>query len=109
MSSDEKKIHWTSHAKAKMRFYALSESRIKRIINYPDRIEEGIAFDTIALMKDISGTKKSQEIWTMIQKKNKKIIVISAWRYPGKTKPDNPLPRKILIEISEALLIKNNV
>ena len=42
-------IHWTMHAKDKMRYYKLSESRIKRILNYPKRIEEGIAKNTVAM------------------------------------------------------------
>lgn len=108
------KIYWTEHAKAKMRFYKLSEQRIKRVLNSPKRTEEGIAPNTAAMMqpaliKTISAGKHdstskhfwNQEIWVMVQKKNKtpKIKVISAWRYPGMTKPGDSLPEEILNEL----------
>lgn len=115
-------IHWTQHARFKMNYYRLSESRVKRVINVPQRIEEGIAEKTIAVMQSSVGAKNPYEIWVMIQEtaaraarnekekvleklglKPKKIKVISAWRYPGQTKPGQPLPPEILAEISEAL------
>jgi hypothetical protein len=54
-------------------------------------------------MKDNEKTW-SQEIWTMAQT-NKKgdTKIISAWRYPGKSKPRAPLPSEIQVEIDEAL------
>lgn len=107
---------WTNHAKGKMRQYGLSESRVRRIIKSPVRIEEGIAQDTIAFMqpssyKRVDGERTwNQELWVMAQRvpseKKKNVIemkIISAWRYPGKTKEGATLPWDILNEISEGL------
>lgn len=79
------RIFWTKHSKAKMRQYGLSEKRVLRVFRKPERKEIGIAPKTIAVMQ-ISGTKKHPtEIWMMYQIKNKKIRIISSWRYPGRT------------------------
>jgi len=83
----EEKIYWTKHSKAKMRQYRLSEKRVLRIFKKPDRKEEGVAPETVAVMQ-ITGTKKHPtEAWMMYQiiKKPKQIKIISAWRYPGRT------------------------
>ncbi len=106
------KYNWTNHSKHKMKYYNLSESRIRRVIKSPLRTEEGIAPDTVAVMQPSSykgsGTSKTwkQEIWVMYtikkNKNQKEWAVISAWRYPGKTKPREPLPQEILNEIQEA-------
>lgn len=87
------KIHWTNHVKAKMRFYKLSEQRVKRVLNSPKRTEEGIAPNTVALMQVAGSEKHPYEIWVMLQKINQKsdikrqmLKVISAWKYPGRTK-----------------------
>lgn len=104
-------LHWTLHAREKMRFYRLSEQRVKRIIHSPKRIEEGIAPKTIAMMQPVAVTrvrrsasagdsagrqeKWKHELWVMVQDERKRsrgrgeVIrkVISAWRYPGVTKP----------------------
>jgi len=90
-----------------MRFYGLSEARVKRVINSPKRIEEGIAPKTIAMMQSAGSKKHPYEIWVMIQKKrqgtgNKRqevTKVVSAWRYPGITKPGDLLPEEILREL----------
>ncbi len=106
--------YWTQHAKAKMAYYKLSENRVRRVIKSPLRIEEGVAPDTIAYMQPVSYKTRngqkiwSQELWVMIAQDNKKdakhkIRVISAWRYPGMTKPQAALPKAILDEISQAL------
>ena len=130
-------MHWTSHSRYKMRFYGLSESRVKRVISFPKRIEEGIAPDTVAMMQSAGTEKHPYEIWVMIQetqtnadgtlrhdsgqaqtnaekrisqrksiqetRKSAVTEVISAWRYPGKTKPGQPLPEEILKEIRRAI------
>lgn len=72
-----------------MKFYRLSPSRVMRIIRFPLRVEEGIAPNTVAMMQGVYGRKQPYEIWTMIQanKKGDIVRIISAWRYPGKTKP----------------------
>ncbi|MCS6789127.1 MAG: hypothetical protein NZ484_00980 [Patescibacteria group bacterium] len=99
-------FYWTIHSKNKMSFYKLSEQRIRRVLNSPYRIEEGVAPKTLAYMQPVSIKTKnkkkiwSSEIWVMIQefKKNKsKIIkIISAWRYPGMTKPKSDKTLEIL-------------
>lgn len=99
----QKPLHWTSHSKYKMRFYGLSESRLKRVISYPKRVEEGIAPDTIAMMQSAGSEKHPYEIWLMIQEEKKRRKIISAWRYPGKTKPGQPLPEEILKEMRSAI------
>lgn len=96
-------LHWTSHSRYKMRFYGLSESRVKRVISFPKRIEEGIAPDTVAMMQPAGTEKHPYEIWLMIQEEKTRRKVISAWRYPGKTKPGQPLPEEILKEIRRAI------
>ncbi|MEI6479717.1 MAG: hypothetical protein WCO21_02750 [bacterium] len=109
-----------------MQHYAISEQRIKRIIRFPTRIEEGVAEDTIAAMQP-AGAKGQQEIWVMYsiftpkkespaEKKdfveksianyflpNKKIRVITAWRYPGKSPSRDPIPEEILSELRSLL------
>ena len=97
-----KKIFWTNHAKDKMRFYKLSEQRILRILNSPSRIEEGIAPNTIAMMQFAGSVKHPHEIWMMIQETKVRRKIISAWKYPGKTKPGDPLPEEILRELKIA-------
>jgi hypothetical protein len=105
-----KQISWTHHAEAKMAFYKLSKQRVMRVIHSPKRVEEGIAPKTIAMMQPTSvrsnradvvlakaGTRAfknnssketwSQEIWVMVQDLGKQRKIISAWRYPGMTRP----------------------
>ena len=94
-----KGIFWTNHAKDKMRFYKLSEQRILRILNSPSRVEEGIAPNTIAMMQSAGSAKHPHEIWTMIQETKVRRKIISAWKYPGKTKLGDPLPEEILREL----------
>ena len=68
-----------------------------RILRSAERTEEGIAPDTSAAMrvkKSVGANNpREEEIWIMYQTKPaKKIIMISAWRYPGRTKPGAPIP-----------------
>src|SRR3989344_3545044 len=95
-------LFWTSHSRAKMRQYKLSESRVKRVLNHPERIEGGIADKTVALMQPAGTAKHPYEIWVMAQDTAKRRKVISAWRYPGKTRPGEPLPEVIMKEFREA-------
>lgn len=90
-----------------MIYYGISPGLIQRIIRYPQRIEEGIALNTIAAMRPAT-SKKYHEIWVMYQLvtgrvKEKQIKVITAWRYPGKTTAKNPIPQSILDEIKNIL------
>lgn len=100
------RIIWTSHSVMKMRFYGLSEYRVKRIINSPKRKEKGIAENTVAMMQSAGTLKHPYEIWVMIndeKKESGKIRkIISAWKYPGITKPGAPLPSAIRAEMDEA-------
>ncbi len=97
-------IYWTHHAIEKMIQYRLSESRIRRVLHTPHRIEEGIAPKTVAVMQSVGTKKHPKEIWVMFQqikirnlKKSEKqalrhkIRIISVWRYPGVT-PIRQLP-----------------
>ena len=96
-----------------MREYQLSERRILRVLRNPERKEEGIAPDTIAVMQT-AGRKRPYEIWLMYQiRKSKvknqkskweKIIMISTWKYPGKSpirKP--PIPEDVLESLETIL------
>ena len=100
-----KTFQWTFHARDKMRFYRLSEQRVRQVLHAPKRVEEGVAPKTVAMMQPASVKRVmsqesrnfqetwTQEIWVMIEQtqnrktKTKNIKVISAWRYPGRTKP----------------------
>ena len=97
-----RKLYWTKHAEVKMRYYKLPASKVKRVIKAPYRIEEGIAQNTIAVMQPY-GNKKDKEIWVMVADTSDKRKVISAWRYPARTKAGEPLPEEILREFREAL------
>ena len=79
-----------------MRFYKLSESRVKRIIHSPKRIEEGIAPKTVAMMQSAGSVKHPYELWVMLQDVTDRRKIISAWRYPGITKPRDEITRKFL-------------
>jgi hypothetical protein len=108
------KYIWTKHAQYKMQHYRLSESLVKRVMRYPKRVEESIVPDTVAVMcPAYAGTlrrgtgassKKYQEIWVMyVPTKAKKIRVITAWRYPGKSPERDPIPREVLDEVRSIL------
>jgi hypothetical protein len=87
---------WTKHSQAKIQQYMLSESRIKRVIRNPLRVEKGIAPKTLASMQKAGSKKHPYEIWTMYQltkdQMQNQIKVISAWKYPGVTQPGDPIP-----------------
>lgn len=96
-----KKFFWTQHAKEKMRYYNLSGSRLKRVFRHPDRLEEGVAEQTLAAMQKAGSKKHTYEVWIMYQIKNETIKMISAWRYPG-TSPAGksiPIPDEIRREL----------
>ena len=93
---------WTHHAHQKMRHYRLTESRIKRIIRFPARTEEGVIDDGIACMQSAGG-KTYSEIWAMYvlcgNEEKRQIKIITCWRYPGKSSSRDPIPAEILREI----------
>ena len=123
MKNSFKKLHWTEHSKAKMRQYGLSKNKLINLLYKPGRKELGIVPGTIALMQtnpirnyarkrvisngaSKSYQKASGEIWLMYQDiKNKSLRkVISAWRYPGISKPGEeiPVPEDIRQELMNA-------
>ena len=68
---NDSKYYWTNHVKGKMAFYNIPPSRVKRVIKFPHRVEEGVALDTFASMQLTGSSKKPQEIWVMYQIKKK--------------------------------------
>jgi len=126
------KYVWTNHARDKMRFYRLTESRVIRIIRHPVRIEEGVLEGAVACMQPAGSfsassennvfpvrknsffkKEKYSEIWAMYvldggressksETRNfqkKRIKIITAWRYPGKSPERDPVPAKVLEEV----------
>ncbi len=124
---DDRYCTWTRHIKNKMVFYGISESKIRRVVKSPKRVEEGIAPDTTAVMQRNDRGAKREEIWVMYQTKNKRRtmnnqksekpigstlvasgsqkLMISAWRYPGITKSGTPIPipDDVLADLAETL------
>ncbi|MDD4761489.1 MAG: hypothetical protein PHZ25_00475 [Candidatus Pacebacteria bacterium] len=103
------KYMWTNHITLKMAYYRISPSLVKRIVRFPERIEEGIAENTVAAMKQ-SDSKKKEEIWTMYQlskeetnRSKPRIKLITTWRYPGKSPKRNPIPKEIINEVKNIL------
>ncbi len=91
-----------------MNFYRLSPARVRRVLHSPKRIEEGVAPKTVAMMQPGSvksssvragaGKKETwtQEIWVMVQDTGNTRKVISAWRYPGMTKPRSAVTQNLM-------------
>lgn len=96
------KYLWTIHSRFKMKYYGIAESRVKRIIRFPTRYEEGIVPQTVAVMQP-AGTKKYSEIWAMYKLVRKKMKIITVWRYPGVSPKRDPIPQEILNEIKGLL------
>ncbi len=83
---------WTRHIEGKMQHYRLSRQRVRRVIRRPDRVEKGIAPNTIAAMQRADTKRRRQELWVMYQERDQKTrVMISAWRYPGTTDPGEPV------------------
>ncbi len=99
-----------------MMYYGLSADRIKRVMRSPHRSEKGIAPDTIAVMQPGKPTPGKpgawkEEIWVMYATKKRaandpkligpKKVIITAWRYPGKSpiREAIPIPNDILEEL----------
>lgn len=68
-----KEYYWTNHVVFKMRCYGLSVQKVLGVIKKPERKEEGIVKNTIAVMqpvnpKILNGKKIwKQEVWVMYQ------------------------------------------
>ncbi len=89
-----------------MKYYGLSEQRIRRVLRNPDRTEEGIAPGTIAMMQKAGSKRRPHEIWTMFAVlKSGKRKIISAWRYPGISPKGKeiPIPEEIKSEIEKEI------
>lgn len=130
------KYEWTKHSLMKMQHYGLTAQRVLRVINNPQRVEEGVVEKTIAVMQPTSLSTKdgkrvwSSEIWAMYQLRGganhksqetnhkqisrnniqnpklllgKKLRIISAWRYPGVSPKNNPIPEEILTEVQDIM------
>lgn len=121
------KHQWTLHSIEKMKYYGLSAQKILGVIRHPKRKEEGVVKNTIAVMQPVAPKKENgketwkSEIWAMYQIKGKRqkskvktnnpklqklktinqepIKIISAWRYPGISPKNNPIPEEIIREI----------
>lgn len=104
---------WTLHSIEKMKYYGLSENRVKNVLLHPDRCELGIAPDTLAAMKRRGSKKHPFEHWVMYQViiklakglKHNQFKIISTWKYPGKSQPGKeiPIPEEIREEILNEL------
>ena len=103
-----------------MRQYGLSKYKLIKLISRPERLEEGIAPGTLAVMQTATSYSKINpstalrarkpvgEIWLMYKDTNPSNssgqatrTIISAWRYPGISKPGEQIP--IPKDIKEAL------
>ncbi len=100
---ESREFFWTKHAIAKMFFYGLAPSRVKKIFRAPGRTEEGIAPRTVAMMQKVGKGKRQTEIWVMWQKgKGGQKKIIAAWRYPGVSPvKEIPIPPEILEELGK--------
>ncbi len=105
MPKNDDKIIWTRHALSKMRQYGLSEIRLRRLIRRYRRREPGIAPGTVAIMQPSGSRGHPTEIWLMYQlnPSDKKIKIITTWRYPGVSKKNKglPVPAEIIEELKE--------
>lgn len=126
---DDERYRWTNHVVRKMTFYGLSPDRVKRVIRAPQRMEVGIAENTLAGMQVAGSKKNPSEIWVMYaEKRNKRQetgdkekvygmslvsgrvslkVIITAWRYPGVSpvRDEIPIPANILAELKKEKLI----
>ena len=78
-----REIFWTNHSKYKLLQYNLSPTMVKKVMNHPERTEEGVAPNTTAIMKRKDTKSMKREVWVMIQKFGSKKRIISTWIYPG--------------------------
>ncbi|MCC6934763.1 MAG: hypothetical protein IT406_03710 [Candidatus Yanofskybacteria bacterium] len=104
---DNANFRWTHHVVRKLRFYALTPSRVLRVIRAPERVEDGVAEGTLAAMQTAGTKAKPWEVWVMWREEGKRRVVITAWRYPGVSpvRERVPLPAGVLAELeSEGLL-----
>ncbi|MEK7061786.1 MAG: hypothetical protein AAB957_00820 [Patescibacteria group bacterium] len=113
-----KKNIWTQHSQLKIKQYGLSKSKLLQILYKPERKELGIVPGTIAVMKTNKSFSKIKlvgwrkkvpgEIWLMYKDIKDTRKIISAWRYPGVSKPGEkiPIPDDIKQEIMSGKIIE---
>lgn len=107
-----KKLIWTQHSEIKMRQYGLSKQKLIGILRKPERKEKAIVPGLVAVMQTNKAFFKQKkitvkkawaprrapgEIWLMYKDVKTQSMgpsrkIISAWRYPGITKPGDPIP-----------------
>jgi hypothetical protein len=103
-----KPLAWTEHSKIKMRQYGLSQQKILGILRKPERVEQAIVPGLVAAMKtnkiffkekkiDIKKAlwqpkRAPGEIWVMYKENDQERKIVSAWRYPGISKPGEEIP-----------------
>lgn len=111
-----RKLFWTEHSKIKMKQYGLSKQKLLGILYKPERKEQGIVPGTTAVMRTNKKfgnkiillpkekqqsvfakstawrEKASGEIWLMYKDTKDLRKIISAWRYPGVSKPGEKIP-----------------
>ncbi|HQK63616.1 MAG TPA: hypothetical protein PLF16_00530 [Candidatus Staskawiczbacteria bacterium] len=103
-----KPLAWTEHSKIKMRQYGLSQQKILGILRKPERVEQAIVPGLVAVMKtnkiffkekkiDIKKAlwqkkRAPGEIWVMYKENDQERKIVSAWRYPGISKPGDEIP-----------------
>ena len=132
MAGSYKKLLWTEHSKIKMKQYGLSKQKLLGILYRPERKEQGIAPGTTAVMRtnkkfvnktisllknkpnspSFAGWRTSArqrapgEIWLMYKDTRDFKKIISAWRYPGVSKPgeDVPVPEDIKIYLESGII-----
>lgn len=122
MKTSYRQLLWTEHSKIKMKQYGLSKQKLLGILYKPERKEKGIVPGTTAVMKTnkiflggkkiavADAWKKSKkapgEIWIMYKDVKMSLVparkIISAWRYPGVSKPGEEIP--IPADIKQELL-----
>ncbi|MDZ7611312.1 MAG: hypothetical protein U5L10_00960 [Candidatus Moranbacteria bacterium] len=100
---DDYKYLWTRHVVGKIFQYGITPNRVKRIINNPQRREEGIAPSTVAVMQKKSKKEDKGELWVMYQTVGGKKRVISTWVYPGVTPKGKEIfvPDEVWMEIEK--------
>jgi hypothetical protein len=103
-----RKLFWTEHSKIKMRQYGLSKQKLLNILYKPERKEQGIVPGTTAVMKTNKILFKEKkvtiknawakpkrapgEVWLMFKDTKDFRKIISAWRFPGISKPGEEIP-----------------
>ena len=100
---DDRNYRWTHHVVRKLQHYGLTPARILRVIRAPERVEKGIADNTLAAMTTAGTKKRPWEVWTMWKTEGKRKVIITAWRYPGVSpiREQIPIPTDILAELEQ--------